>query len=83
MPNGSTGEPTVYASVHLANQHPFMLAQFRDRGIMLDRYMTMTPEVERDVAHALSAQRDYAESVKNKLSFGGVDFDAKRDGDKG
>ena len=59
MPHGATGEPTVYASIHVANQHPFMLAQFRERGIMLDRYMTMTPELEREVAHALQAQRDY------------------------
>jgi hypothetical protein len=60
-----------------------MLAQFRERGIMLDRYMTLTPDIEREVALALAAQRDYADSVKNKLSFGGVDFDPKRGGDKG
>jgi hypothetical protein len=83
LPHGATGEPTVYASIHVANQHPFMLAQFRERGVVLERYVTMTPELEREVAHALRAQRDYEAGVKNRLSFGGVEFDTKRDGDKG
>jgi hypothetical protein len=82
LPGGATGEPSVYANIHLPNQHPFMLAQFRERGVMLERYLTMTPELEAQVAHALKAQRDYAEGVKNRFSFGGVDFDVKKGGDR-
>ena len=74
LPHGATGEPTLVSHIHLQNQHPFMLAQFRERGIVLERYVTMTPELETAVAHALKAQREYESGVKNTLSFGGVDF---------
>ncbi|MEO8487733.1 MAG: hypothetical protein ABI585_15510 [Betaproteobacteria bacterium] len=80
LPNAGTGEPSVYANIFVANQHPFMLAQFRERGVMLERFMTMTPQLEQDVAQALRAQRDYAEGVKNRLSFGGVDFKIDKKG---
>ena len=82
MPHGATGEPTVYANIHLPNQHPFMLAQFRERGVVLERYLTMTPELEAQVAHALRAQREYADGVKHRLTFGDVAFDIKK-GDRG
>lgn len=74
LPHGTTGEATLVTHVHLQNQHPFMLAQFRERGVVLERYVTMTPELERAVAHALKAQRDYSNEAKNTLSFRGVDF---------
>jgi len=79
LPHGATGEPTVYASIHVQNQHPFMLAQFRERGVILERYVTMTPELERDVAQALKAQRDYERGVKDKLKFGNVAFVRPKD----
>jgi len=81
LPHGATGEPTVYAHIHLPNQHPFMLAQFRERGVVLERYLTMTPELEAQVAHALRAQREYADEAKNRLTFGDVAFDIKKGGD--
>jgi hypothetical protein len=79
LPHGATGEPTVYAYVQLQGQHPFMLAQFRERGIVLERYLTMTPELEQAVAHALKAQREYESGVKSTLSVGGVDFVRRKD----
>lgn len=79
MPNAATGEPTIYAYVHLQGQHPYMLAQFRERGIVLERYVTMTPELEHAVAHALQAQREYEAGVKTTLSVGGVDFVRRKD----
>lgn len=80
LPHGATGEPTVYASIHVQNQHPFMLAQFRERGVVLERFVTMTPELEREVARALQAQRDYERGVKENLRFGGVEFVKPKDG---
>jgi len=63
------------------NQHPFMLAQFRERGVVLERYVTMTPELEREVAQALKAQRDYERGVKENLRFGSVEFVKPKSGD--
>ena len=79
LPHGATGEPTLVSHIHLQGQHPFMLAQFRERGVVLERYVQMTPELEQAVAHALKAQRDYEASAKSKLSFGGVEFVTKKD----
>ena len=79
LPHGATGEPTLVSHVHLQNQHPFMLAQFRERGIVLERFVTMSPELEQAIAHALKAQRDYEAGTKNTLSFGGVDFVRRKD----
>ena len=74
LPHAATGEPTVYTSIHMQNQHPFMLAQFRERGVVLERYVTLTPELEREVVQALKAQRDYERGVKENLKFGNVEF---------
>jgi len=81
LPHAETGEPTVYARIQVQNQHPFTLAQFRERGVVLDRFVTMTPELERDVAHALKAQRDYERGVKENLKFGNVEFVRPKDGE--
>jgi hypothetical protein len=81
LPHGATGQPTVYASIQVQNQHPFMLAQFRERGVVLERYLTMTPDLEREVAHALKAQRDYERGVKENLKFGTVEFVRPKDGE--
>ena len=81
LPNGATGQPTISASIHVQNQHPFMLAQFRERGVNLERFLTMTPELERDIAHALKAQRDYERSVKENFKFGNVEFVRPKDGE--
>ncbi|HQU50395.1 MAG TPA: hypothetical protein PLM09_14945 [Casimicrobiaceae bacterium] len=74
LPHGSTGEPTVYSGIFLEAQHPFILAQFRAAGVMLERLMTLTPELKAEVDRALGAQRDYAAGVRNTLSVQGVDF---------
>jgi hypothetical protein len=81
LPNGATGQPTISASIHVQNQHPFTLAQFRERGVVLERFITMTPELERDIAHALKAQRDYERSVKENFKFGNVEFVRPKDGE--
>lgn len=77
MPNAATGEPSLYASIRLENQHPFMLAQFRSHGVMLERYLTLSPELKAQIAHAAEAQRAHAEGVRSTLSVGGVDFGMK------
>lgn len=83
MPHEATGDPSVYASVLLEQQHPFMLAQFRASGVMLERYLTMTPELRAEIDRAFAAQRSYAEGVRNTLSVGGVDFRMTRDPEAG
>jgi hypothetical protein len=80
LPHGATGMPTLFQSIHVQNQNPFMLAQFRERGVVLERYVTMTPELERDIAHALRAQRDYERSVKENFKYGDVEFVRAKDG---
>lgn len=70
----STGEPSVYSGIFLEVQHPFILAQFRASGVILERLMTVTPELKAEVDRALAAQRDYATGVRNTLSVQGVDF---------
>lgn len=79
LPHGSTGEPTVYTGIFLEGQHPFMLAQFRANGVMLERLMTLTPELKAEVDKAAAAQRDYATGIRDILSVKGVDFDFRRD----
>ena len=54
-----------------------MLAQFRSHGVMLERYLTLSPELKAQIAHAAEAQRAHAESVRSTLSVGGVDFGMK------
>jgi hypothetical protein len=77
LPHSATGEPSVYASIFVDQQHPFMLAQFRANGVMLERFMTLTPELKAEVDRATQAQRSYAEGARNTLSVGGVDFSMK------
>lgn len=79
LPCASTGEPTVYAGVDLERQHPFMLAQFRASGVVLERLMTLTPEVKAEVDRILAAQRDVESGARGSLSVQGVDFDFRRD----
>lgn len=79
LPHGATREPTVYTGVFLEGQHPFMLAQFRANGILLERLMTLTPELKAEVERAAAAQRDYATGVRNTISVQGVDFDTRRE----
>lgn len=74
LPHASTGEPTVYSGIFLEAQHPFILAQFRASGVILERLMTVTPELKAEVERALAAQRDHAAGVRNTLSVQGVDF---------
>jgi len=77
MPHAATGEPSVYAAIRLENQHPFMLAQFRAHGVILERHMALSPELKARIAHAADAQRTHAEDARNTLSVGGVDFAMK------
>ncbi|CAG0993856.1 hypothetical protein BURK1_02417 [Burkholderiales bacterium] len=79
LPHAVTGEPSVYAGIDVAQQHPFMLAQFRAHGVILERFVKLTPELEAEVARAAEAQRAYAEGVRGRMSFGGVEFGIKRD----
>lgn len=74
LPHASTGEPTVYSGVRIEMQHPFMLAMFRANGVVLERYMTVTPELKAEVDRALTAQRDFAQGVRDTLTVKGVDF---------
>ena len=77
MAHAATGEPSVYASIRLEKQHPFMLAQFRAHGVILERHVKLSPELAGEVARAAEAQRAHAEGVRNTLSVGGVDFGMK------
>ncbi len=77
MPHAATGEPSVYAAIRLEQQHPFMLAQFRAHGVVLERHMALSPELKARIAHAAEAQRTHAEDARNTLSVGGVDFAMK------
>lgn len=81
LPHAGTGEPSVYAAIRLEKQHPFMLAQFRAHGVVLERLMSLTPELRARIDHAAQAQRAHAESARNTLSVGGVDFAIRRDGE--
>lgn len=80
LPHGATGEPTVYTGIFLEGQHPFMLAHFRANGVVLERLMTLTPELKAEVDRAVAAQRDFADGVRNTLTVKGVDFVKGREG---
>ena len=67
----------MYASIRFEKQHPFMLAQFRSHGVMLERYLTLSPELKAQIEHAAEAQRAHADGVRSTLSVGGVDFAMK------
>ena len=81
LPHAATGEPSVYAAIRLEKQHPFMLAQFRAHGVVLERLMPLTPELKSRIEHAAQAQRAHVENARNTLSVGGVDFAIRRDGE--
>ena len=58
-----------------------MLAQFRAHGVVLERLMSLTPELKSRIEHAAQAQRAHVENARNTLSVGGVDFAIRRDGE--
>ena len=80
LPHAATDEPSVYAAIRLEKQHPFMLAQFRAHGVVLERHMALSAELKAQIAHAAQAQQAHAENARNTLSTGGVDFVIRRGG---
>ena len=74
LPNAPTGEPSVTSAVNLARLHPFKLAMFREYGVRLEQYMTVTPALDAEIARAVEAQRAQVAHARATIDVGDVQF---------
>jgi len=74
LPNAPTGEPSVTSAVNLARLHPFKLAMFREYGVRLEQYMTVTPALDAEIARAVEAQRAQVAQARATIDVGDVQF---------